>query len=66
MDAPRQSMPVATRLEDGTVLLTEQDHERAAAPTAAAAHEIPEQSDDDTPATPAESGAGEEIESDAS
>ncbi|MEX1185319.1 MAG: hypothetical protein WEA80_01860 [Gemmatimonadaceae bacterium] len=69
-DAPRQSMIVATRLEDGTVLVTAADHARAAAKISPPAPEpaagpaaAPENL---TPEAPAESGTGEEIESDAS
>ncbi len=61
-DAPRQAMIVATRLEDGTVLSTEADHTPMATEPAAAAEPTAEP----TPEAPAESGTGEEIESDAS
>ena len=59
-DPLRQPMTTATRLENGTVLETEQDHARAAAAAELAADSS------ETTETPAESGAGEEIESDAS
>lgn len=57
----RQSMPVATRLEDGEILRTEEDHARAAAAAAAETPAAAKVADNDNTSTPADSGAGEEL-----
>ncbi len=69
-DPLRQSLQVATRLESGEILRTEDDYAAVneaaarAGAAAAAAAEQPETISSGTTSTPAESGAGEEIEDD--
>lgn len=62
-DPLRQSLQVATRLEGGEILRTEDDYaavNEAAAAAAPAEQPAPESSE--TTSTPAESGISEEIE----
>lgn len=68
-DPLKQSLQVATRLEDGAILRTEADYAavndaaaEAPAPAVQPAAEQPTPTSIDTTSTPAESGTGEEIE----
>lgn len=64
-DPLRQPMPVATRLESGEILRTEADYaavnDALAAAAAAQAAAVGDDTPSETTSTPAESGAGEEL-----